>query len=66
MAIDSVIVVPSSMVSAGAWAMPARPTYSGVRCAPASRSTSTISMSSIPFSAMNQRTRRGFGARRLS
>jgi hypothetical protein len=38
----------------------------GLRCWPPKMSMSTISMSSIPFSAMNQRTRRGLGARRLS
>jgi hypothetical protein len=66
MATDSVIVRPSSISRAGTLGRPALARYSGVRCWPPKMSTSTTSMSSMPFSAMNQRTRRGLGARRLS
>ena len=66
MAIDSVIVTPDSRVRAGTLGMPARARYSPVLCSPAKRSTSITSMSSMPFSAIAQRTRRGLGARRLS
>ena len=66
MAIDSVMVRPSSSSRAGTWGSPARAIYSGVRCSPLNNSTSTISMSFSAFSAITQRTRRGLGARRLS